>query len=243
MTDAQIADLATAGLLLGGGLVCALLDRRHFAWRWLGVAVALVLLNNLLLASGYGLVPKLIHGAWNWQGKLLALAGTLAVASLPAFGWRRSGLALAQAPGSLRVAVPVALVYCLYPIALAFAFGHEGGTAEDFAFQLTLPGIEEEAFYRGVLLLALDQAFRGRVRLLGVDWGWGAVLSCALFGLAHGFGHAAGGFTFDPMIFALTAAPSFVAVWMRYRTGSVLLPILMHNFGNTIGMLLTLVGI
>lgn len=36
------------------------------------------------------------------------------------------------------------------------------------------------------------------------------------------------------MIMALTAVPSFIAVWLRLRTGSLLLPVLIHNFGNSI---------
>jgi hypothetical protein len=37
---------------------------------------------------------------------------------------------------------------------------------------------------------------------------------------------------------ALTALPSFIAVWLRLRTGSLLLPVVLHNFGNAITMLL-----
>lgn len=100
-----------------------------------------------------------------------------------------------------------------------------------------MPGFEEEPFYRGILLFALDRAFRGRVRVLGVDWGWGAVLSCCLFGLAHAFGFSHGLFSFDAMTMSLTALPSFIAVWLRLRTGSILLPVVLHNFGNSISLL------
>jgi membrane protease YdiL (CAAX protease family) len=102
---------------------------------------------------------------------------------------------------------------------------------------LTMPGLEEEPFYRGILLFALDQAFTGRKRFLGVDWGWGAVLVCFLFGMAHAFGFSHGSFSFDPMTMALTAIPSFIAVWLRLRTGSLLLPVLLHNFGNSFSLL------
>jgi hypothetical protein len=55
---------------------------------------------------------------------------------------------------------------------MAFVFpDHERASAETIAFQLSLPGLEEEPFYRGVLLLALDRAFAGRIRALGVEWG------------------------------------------------------------------------
>lgn len=224
-------------LLVASGLIIAF-DRNRFRPGWLLVAVLLVALNDALLTRGYGLLPDLLGGAWNWQGKLLALTASLAVAATPAFGWRRCGLVLGQAPGSLTAALPIVALYCGFFVALAFAFPAGASDAETIAFQLTMPGLEEEIFYRGVLLFALDRAFAGRKRLLGVEWGWGAMLSCLLFGLAHAFGFSGGEFSFDPVTMALTAVPAFLAVWLRLRTGSVVLPILVHNFGNAISLLI-----
>lgn len=225
-------------VLLLAGAVIGFADRRHFAPRWLMVAGLVVAVNDACLTRAYGLVPDFIGGEWNWQGKLLALCATLVIATFPAFGWRRSGLTLSQEAGSLKTAIPVAMLYCAFFAALALAFPNGRTNAEEVAFQLTMPGFEEEPFYRGILLLALDRAFTGRVRFLGVDWGWGAVLSCALFGMAHAFGFSDGRFSFDAMAMALTALPSFIAVWLRLRTASVLLPILLHNFGNAFSLLI-----
>ncbi len=224
-------------LLLAGGLI-GLADRARFSPRWLLVAAALVAVNDITLTRFYGTMPDIVGGDWNWQGKLLALAATLAIAGLPAFGWRRVGLTLAQAPGSLRAALPVLALYCGFFVVIALVFPGDPASGEDVAFQLTLPGLEEEPFYRGILLFALDRAFAGRVRFLGVDWGWGAVLSCVLFGMTHAFGFSNGAFSLDPMIMALTALPAFIGVWLRLRTGSLLLPVVMHNFGNSFSMLI-----
>ncbi len=229
----------TVFLLLLVGASIGMFDRTRFAPRWLLVAALLVAVNDALLTRIYGVVPDLLpDSAWNWQGKLLALAATLAIAALPAFGWRRVGLTFAQAPGSVRAVLPVLAIYCAFFVAIALAFPNDPATVEDVAFQLTLPGLEEETFYRGLLLFVLGRAFTGRVRFLGVDWGWGAVLSCLLFGMAHAFGFGDGQFSFDVLTMALTALPSFIAVWLVLRTGSVLLPIVMHNFGNAISMLI-----
>lgn len=222
-------------LLLGTAAGCA--DRRRFHPRWLLLAALLVALNDTLLTGAYGLLPDIIGGDRNWQGKLLALAATLAIAASPAFGWRRAGFTISQEPGSLRAALPVAALYCFFFVIIAVAFPGEPSTGEELAFQLTMPGLEEEAFYRGILLLALDRAFTGRKRFLGVDWGWGAVLSCLLFGMAHAFGFSQGSFSFDPVTMALTALPSFMAVWLRLRTGSLVLPVLLHNFGNSFSLI------
>ncbi|KPF73689.1 abortive infection protein [alpha proteobacterium AAP81b] len=223
-------------LVLGMAIGCA--DRRHFRPRWLAIAALLVAANDACLTRFYGGLPDLLGGAWNWQGKLLALAASLAIAALPAFGWRGAGLTFSQAPGSLKAAVPVGLAYCAFFLAIALAFPGGRADPETIAFQLTLPGLEEEIFYRGVLLLALDRAFTGRKRWLGVDWGWGALLSCLVFGLAHAFGFSHGQFSLDATVLAVTALPALLAVWLRLRTESVLLPILLHNFGNSIGLLL-----
>ena len=226
---------ATLLLLLIVGTVIGLADRSRFEFRWLLVAALLVAVEDALLTRCYGLLPDLLPGSdWNWQGKVLALAATLAIAALPAFGWRRVGLTLAQEPGILKASLPVVLLYGGLFAGLASLFPNTPPSGEEIAFQLTMPGLEEEAFYRGLLLFALDRAFTGRVRILGVDWGWGAVLSCALFGLTHAFGFSHGAFTFDALTMALTALPSFIAVWLRLRTGSLLLPVLLHNFGNSI---------
>lgn len=222
-------------LLSAGGVIAVLSGRGAVSFRWLLVAAGLVLLNDALLTRVYRLVPDWIGGDWNWQGKLAALAATLAVVALPALGWRASGLTWRQA--HLKGPPVVAALYGLLFIGLALAFPNEPADAETLAFQLTMPGLEEEAFYRGLLLLTLDRAFTGRVRFLGVDWSWGAALSCALFGLAHAFGVSKGEISFEPLIFALTAGPSLIAVWLRLRTGSLLLPVLMHNLGNAASLL------
>lgn len=223
-------------LLVGG--VIGLANRPQFVPRWLLGAALLVAINDAFLTRGYGMLPDLIGGDWNWQGKLLALGATLIIAALPAFGWRRCGLTLSQKPGSLKAAIPVVAIYCAFFVAIAVAFPGGETDAEATAFQLTMPGLEEEPFYRGILLFALDRAFTGRKRFLGVDWGWGAALSCFLFGMAHAFGFSDGQFSFDGMTMALTAIPSILAVWLRLRTGSVLLPVVMHNFGNSLPRLI-----
>lgn len=227
----------TLALLLILGTLTGSTDRQRFSPRWLVIAALLVAINDALLTRAYGLLPDMVGGEWNWQGKLLALAATLAIAASAAFGWRHVGLTISQKPGSLKSAAPVAVLYCALFVIIAVAFPGGRSSGEEIVFQLTMPGLEEEPFYRGILLFALDRAFTGRKRILGVEWSWGAVLSCLLFGMAHAFSFSHGNFSCDPVTLALTAIPSFIAVWLRLRTGSLLLPILLHNFGNSFSLL------
>ncbi len=236
MSDSLISIFAICGGLLIAGTMLGFIDRRNFSAKWLLVAAALVLVNDAALTRLYGLLPDVVGGDWNWVGKGLALVITLAIASHPAFGWERSGLTLKQKAGSLPPALIVSAVVVVLFTYLALASDDGGANAETFAFQLTMPGLEEEPFYRGLLLLALNEAFRGRAKALGIEWGWGALLSSVLFGLTHAFGFDDGGFSFDLMTFLMTALPALILVWLRERTGSLLLPILLHNFGNSIGL-------
>lgn len=239
MTDGMISIGAIALMLLVAGGLLGLLQRGKFSFGWLLVAAALIVLNDALLTNLYRHLPYFLpRTEWNWQGKLLALAATLIIAALPAFGWKKVGLTLRQDPKGIRPAVIVALIVCAVFVYFALKMPNEPIDRETLAFQLTMPGLEEEPFYRGILLFALNQAFRGRIRLLGVQWGWGAILSCCLFGLAHAFDYSQGAFSFDPLTMALTGGPALILVWLRERTGSLVLPILLHNFGNSISLLI-----
>lgn len=88
-------------------------------------------------------------------------------------------------------------------MALAGADGRPD-SAETIAFQWTMPGLDEELFYRGTLLLALIEAFWPKSRLLGAPIGHGGLLTTILFGLTHALSYKAGVVDFDLMTFAMT---------------------------------------
>jgi hypothetical protein len=240
MSDEITTIFAIGAILIFVGGALGLADRKNFSPGWLVVAAALVFANDAMLTRCYGLVADVLPDSeWNWQGKLMALGLSLGVAALGGFGWRACGLTLRQNPGSLRPAGLVFAAYLLFFLVIALAFDAGDATAETLVFQLTMPGLEEELLYRGILLLALNEALRGRIKLLGIDWGWGALLSSLVFGLAHAMSYsAAEGFALDPVYLALTAIPSLLAVWLRERTGSLLLPIAAHNLGNALPVML-----
>ncbi len=234
-----MTSLAIIGAMLVAGGVCGAIDRRNVRWGWLMVAAGLYLVNDALLTSIYGLVPNVFAGSdWNWQGKLLALAATLAIATHPAFGFARSGLTLRQnkVGRPLTYAVAIAMLALFTLPALPFDPGTSDPDA--LAFQLTMPGFEEEPFYRGIFLLALNEAFRGRWQALGIEWGWGGLISCFVFGLVHALDFENGAFAFDVTSFAFTGLPALLLLWFRERTGSLVLPIILHNYANAIGHLI-----
>ncbi|MDP3459552.1 MAG: CPBP family intramembrane metalloprotease [Hyphomonas sp.] len=231
--DELVRTLIETGILAGLGLVGAAVFRSSFRWKWLVAALVLNLAYQALLTRGFWLVPDPFTAAdWNWAGKLAAMAGTLAVMSLPAFGWKRCGMTLDQGPrwgGAIVMFAGLAVLF--FGLALSGADGRPD-SLETIAFQWTMPGLDEELFYRGTLLLALNEAFRAKTNALGAPIGYGGLLATVLFGLTHALGYKAGAVDFDLMTFAMTGVPALLLLWLRERTGSLLLPVLGHNIAN-----------
>lgn len=231
--DAVLRALIEAGALLGFGLVGALLFRKRFQPVWLISAVAVHFLYLFLVTRGFAMAPIWPEGAqWNWSGKAASIAGMLLVAALPFAGWRKAGLTFRQAPGAWLAWAVLAVV-----VGVAFYFAYTSGDgkpspAETIAFQWTMPSLDEEIYYRGVMLLFLDRAFAPASRLIGAPLGWGALVSSLMFGLTHGLGVSDGGVSFDAFYFGWTFLLGAFFVWLRARTGSILAPLAGHSFGN-----------
>ncbi len=205
--------------------------------RWLVVSVLLILVHEALVTRFFWQLPWLAsEGEWNWLGKGLGLAGMLAIAALPWFGRRRSGITLRQAPGSWPAWL-VAGGLCLVAICEALLWDARAD-ANSILFMFTLPGPQEELFYRGVLLLALNEAFTGRRRILDAELGWAALLTSVQFGAVHAISFDRSGGAFNVAYFLDTFLLGLAWAWIRERTGSLLAPALSHNFGNGVARLI-----
>jgi membrane protease YdiL (CAAX protease family) len=234
----------TASLIEGGitgGFIALLGLPAFFRGRALMAlfAISLSFADEFIQAWGaFGGIP-LIHGSWNWNGKLFDLAFLLLVAVvLVASGvFRREDLGLTwkQRPGTLRAVFIVVAVIVVIDLTFLHFAPHESFTTEDLAFQLTMPGFTEELFYRGLLLAVFDRMFPPRVTLLGAKVGYGAIVTSLAFGLVHAFGVSrALHVTFSPVLAVGPLISGFFTAWFRARSGSLVLPILGHNLSNTV---------
>ena len=231
-TVVLVAGIVVPGLLLG------LADRKNFRSSWLVIVGGLVVLNDAALTDAWGLIPDVVGGDYNWQGKFLAFALSLAVAAHPAFGWRRSGLTFSQGSEPRKPTAAVIFAAIALFALPSLLLPKDPFETETLAFQATMPGLEEELFYRGILLLALNEALRGRQRIAGVTVGWGALLVTLGFGMAHGVDFTDG--VFDPnwIAMAVSGIPALILIWVRERTGSIVWPIILHNLANTFPLVL-----
>ena len=210
-------------------------------YRWFAFAAAAY---GLYALAGYWTLPADI-GALpieaRWYSRMVQLATG---AALVALAWGRHplmtraglGLTARQAPGSLGwSALAIVLLAALGTLPGGFDPAHASPPAGGLGwiYHLTLPGLEEEIMYRGLVLSALAAALGGTQRAIG----WAAVMSTMVFALAHGIFPNGARIGIDPGMIALTAAVGAILAWMRLRSGSLLPGILGHNIAGLTGRL------
>ena len=203
-------------------------------WFWLSLSI----LALILYASTVGrwLARPLTAGLrWNWSGFILGLIFIgIILAFMPAQLRSQMGLQLRQAEGSLKVWIGIA-VYALIFIIIALNVPPSKTEHywESLAFQLTMPSLKEEIFYRGLFPVILDRCFGVSRNIFGAQMGWGSIISSTVFGLAHGLS-LKGGFSIDWLACAIPGFIGLIGCWVVCKTKSLLGPILMHSHGNSI---------
>jgi hypothetical protein len=70
-------------------------------------------------------------------------------------------------------------------LAIFYFTGVRSGPPDEWLYQLSMPAIEEEFIYRGILLLLFDRAFGRTWKFAGVKFGWGAVIMTLMFYMTH----------------------------------------------------------
>ncbi|MFY0636934.1 type II CAAX prenyl endopeptidase Rce1 family protein [Maricaulis maris] len=229
-------------VLLGLCLVAAILLRGRVHWGWLGGAIALYAVHKFLLFLGVaGLYPDILPGRYNWEGKI---AGTVLVlvAGLMLFRGDRAafGLTLAQSGPAPRTGFAVAAFTAIATALFMWLYwpGVKSEPLAEWTYQLTMPSLDEELLYRGVLLLMLERAFRPTVNILGAPLGFAALIVTAQFYVTHALG--VGPDWSISFVWGEIVPLIYAALWIHVRvaTGSLLLPILLHSWANTAGYLI-----
>ncbi len=191
----------------------------------------------MLLLRSRGVIPEpafLETLQLNWLGKALSILGTCVLLALvPGVSFRAAGVRWEQATGSVRSVTIVGVVTILGATITAAAVSPSPNTSlEWLAFQATMPGLDEELFLRGLLLLLFHQAFGRGLTVAGAETGWGLWLTTLLFGLLHGVTVQGDEISINVAAIVLTGFVGFVAGWMRERTGSLVAPVVFHNAFN-----------
>ena len=266
--------MSEVGVYLAWGAFWALLCLglgavgRPRQWRWLLLAAlvsglhkcALVLPPWTFWLACFGLDTlaqgsSFYYHSLNWVPKA---AGVL-LSGLVVFGLRWVTPAEAGLRGpqyaSLQAVAPAVAIAATLLLADAY-FSRQAFTVlwwPEQVFYSLVPGLEEEVFYRGVLLGLLNRVFSRTLPLPGTRTSWGGLLSVVLFGLGHvvhfprdftmywhlpyrgvrllAYGLSLVDFASATLLF--TGSMGLLFLWVRERTNSVWPAVAAHCLFNT----------
>ncbi|MCB0782258.1 MAG: CPBP family intramembrane metalloprotease [Flavobacteriales bacterium] len=194
------------------------------------------LLIKGLLFQGFGnwSYPDIIPGRYNWEGKAVAILGTLLFASVLS-RTRQTSLgkilpfAIPKDRSTVRWTLVIAILMGLY--AWAYLGGVRPGGWHEWGYQLSMPAMEEELFYRGLLFFLVIASIRGGVekaRELAA-----ATVITLVFATSHGLRVGPElSFQFDPWSALYSGIVGSLLMWMRVRSRSLLPPMLLHGWSN-----------
>lgn len=195
----------------------------------------IVYLASSLLLSVFSSVLIFPGQQYNWIGKLAAfLLELLGCFIIPSISVKKFGLtARVNWKGSGRILL-ICIVYVLLRCGIYYYM--TGGIGpihpEAVAFQATLPGLQEELLFRGILLGLLTRIFPyPGWKLLGVKFGWPVIITSILFGLAHGLTLP---LHFDILVFLRTTLEGFLLGLLVRKTRNILPAVVYHNLLNLI---------
>jgi membrane protease YdiL (CAAX protease family) len=228
--------LAICGVF-GGAMVCLPVTGR-MPWRWL-LATALYLTVDVDVSA---LAPR-IHGlSWNWTGK--AASVLLGLVAMRGFRLSRAevGLQLPRRTTWPWLGFGFAIILFLTLVG-SHGLYRQHIDFETVLFQATMPGLSEEFAYRGVAYALLMRGF-GEERPRSSAFAAVLITSCC-FGLGH---MEPSGVPLPPDFFwmmvrfrAFEFGSHFLFgalfALMRWRSGSVLAPVLAHGLSNVAGTL------
>lgn len=238
--ESLIQGTVLSGILFAIMSLIAISRKGDLSLKWFGLCLLAFAFNDFGLSLGrWATRPITADLQWNWSGKIFALSLSVAlICFLPQTLRNQMGLRLKQAKGSSAVWVGIALYACLFlAIAVSSPPPRTDAYWESLAFQLTMPSLDEELFFRGLLPVIIDRCFRVSRDVFGAQMGWGAIVSSVMFGLAHGLS-LKGGLSIDWMAFAIPGGIGLIGCWIVQKTKSLLGPILMHSHGNAINYII-----
>lgn len=180
---------------------------------------------------------RIVNGNWNWAGKIYGILGSI----LFLFVYRkfkREDYFLTLKQGSKFKNNGLKVVFTLFIIGAIINhifFSPKDWNFETIMFQLTMPGLDEELAYRGIMLGMLTQVLKKDISFFGMKLGTPAIwITSILFGLVHSlFFSSTYEIQFHFISFCNSLIYGLIWAWLTLKSGSILLALISHNLANT----------
>ena len=200
------------------------------------------LITCLLALPNFIPAARLVDSSWNWAGKAYAIVGSLLFYGL----CRRvfvqyDYITFKLKHRSSRTMLCMAIIVFVVAVSLSFfSIGNKPERVEYFWFQFTMPGLDEELAFRGIILGLLSNALHPIIKLGKVHVRNPALwITSILFGLVHSFSIDPNWVFHQNWIEFLNAfTVGMLLGWITIKSGSILMSIFVHNLINTLPYIL-----
>ncbi|WP_353101580.1 CPBP family intramembrane glutamic endopeptidase [Myroides odoratus] len=208
--------------------------------RLLVFALIFVLYQYLIFLPKFNSNFDLIKNNWNWSGKFLGIIyGIIAYSLFKKYFKENNFFTIKQNIGNLKPALIGAFGIVLMSMIPWSISAKSAFNIETLAFQISLPGIDEEIIFRGILLGLLATALKER---FPCSVSPAIMLTAFLFGLTHSLSlNDDYLIDFKPLYFTYTVFTGYVWGWITIKSRSILLAILSHNISNFFITVLTMI--
>ena len=166
---------------------------------------------------------------WNWSGKILSLVLSAVVIGVLRISPAAVGLTLRQR--HIRIGAVAVVLFVIWGACLGLLFRPGQADLETLLFQASMPGLAEELVYRGICPAILLGLVRQRTASSEMPWVVIVATSVA-FGIWHGLGYSGGNLSFDVMAALFPFVGSIAGGWLRFKTESLIVPVLGHGVAN-----------
>lgn len=197
------------------------------------VFILFVFIHHLLLISYTIETFHFFNQYWNWSGKLLAILGSILFLifykKFPISGY---GITVHQKTNSIRFSLIILSVFVFASILIGFfASDKTNFNLDTLMFQLTMPGIDEELAYRGIMIGLLSQVLVSNWKIKKLNLGNPSILiTSILFGLLHALNLDKNyTLSFNILYFLWIFCFAFAVGWVFVKSKSILFPIVIHS--------------
>ncbi len=194
------------------------------------IALAAFVPYALLMAVNDWLIPERFPGiGLRWEGALISSLFFLFLLWLVIRLTRNK-------PGPIGL-----LPFLIFMLPLQQGAGPLSERLLAFIYYLCFVGPGEEIFFRGYMQTRLNRAFGCPYAISGVPYGWGALLTCLLFGAMHyfnGYNPLSGSIQFSLWWAIPAAVAGLLFAYLREKSGGVAAPALVHGLPQAIASLM-----
>ena len=181
-----------------------------------------------------------IKSNWNWTGKLFGIVfGIICYFVFKKYFAPNNFFTFRQSIENKGKTIIVSVTVIVVISVLYYFIGQSDFNIETLVFQLTMPSLDEEIMFRGILLGLLLTALPNKIPILGNP---SILLTAILFGFLHALSlNKDYTLSFELTYFLHTGIGGYVFGWIAVKSRSILLPIITHGLTNCLASLSTMI--